>query len=232
MNYGLTHNSNHLSLVYPCPYLGMLHGSSGEHLCWTEWKGCCVICRCLLTDGGGVFCGNFSCRRGPWSPCRQAWCGKCYTPLDDGEFPIALPMDEEGVTVRDPEDENSFLQARNGDNLVTPFQCDLCHFWNLMNRDPIHNLAPEIRVLKLIRRANLDALWSREPSTVSGTLLACRQGVRVAASLGFRSNLFRPMGPFPLEDSFGMGAALVMLQQSLQPGRNDKTVQFGTIQKF
>lgn len=111
-------------------------------------------------------------------------------------------------------------------------ECDLCHFRNLMNRDPIPNLAPDVRVLKLIRKANLDALWSREPSTVSGTLLSCRQGVRRAASLGFKDNLFRSMGPFPLGDSFGMGAALVMLQQSLQPGKNDKTVQFGTIRKF
>jgi hypothetical protein len=40
------------------------------------------------------------------------------------------------------------------------------------------------------------------------------------------------MGPFPLEDTFGMGAAIVMLQQSLQPGKNDITIQFGTVRKF
>jgi hypothetical protein len=40
------------------------------------------------------------------------------------------------------------------------------------------------------------------------------------------------MGPFPLEDSFGMGAAIVMLEQSLKPGKNDKTVQFSMIRKF
>jgi hypothetical protein len=36
------------------------------------------------------------------------------------------------------------------------------------------------------------------------------------------------MGPFPLEDTFVMGAAIVMLQISLQLGQYDKTVQFGT----
>jgi len=40
------------------------------------------------------------------------------------------------------------------------------------------------------------------------------------------------MGPFPLDDSFGMGAAVVILQVSLNPGKYDKHVQFGTIQKF
>ncbi len=40
------------------------------------------------------------------------------------------------------------------------------------------------------------------------------------------------MGPFPLDDTFGMGAAIVMLQTSLRPGKNDKFVQFGTVRKF
>jgi len=40
------------------------------------------------------------------------------------------------------------------------------------------------------------------------------------------------MGPFPAEDSFGMGAAVVILQISLNPGKYDKHVQFGTIRKF
>jgi hypothetical protein len=40
------------------------------------------------------------------------------------------------------------------------------------------------------------------------------------------------MGPFPLKDSFGMGAAIVILQVSLNPGKHDTTVQFGTIRKF
>jgi hypothetical protein len=101
-----------------------------------------------------------------------------------------------------------------------------------MNRDPIPRLAQDVRVLKLIRRANLDALWSREPSTVRGNLTSCRQGADIAASLGFKDKLFRPMGPFPLEDTFGMAAALVMLQSSLKPGKNDKFVQFGTVRKF
>lgn len=40
------------------------------------------------------------------------------------------------------------------------------------------------------------------------------------------------MGPFPIEDSFEMGAAIVMLTNSLNMGLNNKTVQFSTIQKF
>jgi hypothetical protein len=40
------------------------------------------------------------------------------------------------------------------------------------------------------------------------------------------------MGPFPLKDSFGMGAAIVMLMLSLNPKKNDSKVQFGTVRKF
>lgn len=111
-----------------------------------------------------------------------------------------------------------YVQARNGDNLLTPFQCDTCHFRNLMGRNPENSLAQDLRILKCIRRANLDSLWSSEPRTVSRTLAECQRGLNIASSLGFGNKLFRPMGPFPLDDAFGMGAAIVILQVSLNPG--------------
>ncbi len=166
------------------------------------------------------------------TPCMKVWCGPCYTPLDDGEFPVAKPVDEDGLVIEEGEDDHRFMMGRDGDNLITPFQCDLCHFRNLFNRDPVNHLAQDIRMQKLIQQANLDALWAREPLTIKSNLMTCRQGLSIATSLGFGDKLFRPMGPFPLEDTFGMGAAVVMLQQSLQPGRNAAIVQFGTIRKF
>ena len=191
-----------------------------------------MVCNKMLSDGVGLFCGNFSSKRGAWNACQQAWCGRCYKALDANEFPVARLVDEEGVDVSSPEDETRYLQARNGDNFVTPFQCDLCHFRNAMQRDPVGTLLQDIRLLKTIQRANLDALWSREPSTVRSTLTLCRQGGRIAASLGFKNRLFRPMGPHPLEDTFGIGAAIVMLHQSLAPGKYDKHIQFVLVRKF
>lgn len=191
-----------------------------------------MTCHRLILDGGGLFCGNFSSKRGPWNPCRQVWCGTCYTPTDANEFPIALPTNEDGIVSEEDQFSTRYCRARNGDNLVTPFQCDTCHFRNLMNRDPQLNLAQDIRILKCIRRANLDSLWSVEPRTASRTLTECRRGSDIAASLGFKHKLFLPMGPFPLEDTFGMAAAIVILQVSLNPGKYDKHVQFGTIRKF
>jgi hypothetical protein len=160
------------------------------------------------------------------------WCGACYTPLDANEFPIARPTNEEGLVNEEDLLSMRYCQARNGDNLVTPFQCDTCHFRNLMEREPQSNLAQDLRILKCIRRANLDSLWSVEPRTTSRTLSECRRGSDIAASLGFKNKLFQPLGPFPLEDTFGMSAAIVILQVSLNPGKYDKHVQFGTIRKF
>jgi hypothetical protein len=101
-----------------------------------------------------------------------------------------------------------------------------------MSRDPLSSLAQDLRILKCICHANLDALWALEPRTVQRNLMECRRGLNVAASLGFKSKLYRPLGPFPLEDSFGMCAAIVILQVSLNPGKYDHHVQFGAVRKF
>jgi hypothetical protein len=116
--------------------------------------------------------------------------GKCYKPIDQGEFPIAQPTDEDRVVVLDAEDERRFTIARDGDFLLTPFQCDFCHFRNLLEHDPIGDLPQDVGLLKLVRRANLVALWSREPGTVNSTLLLSKQGGRIAKALGIRDKLF------------------------------------------
>ncbi|CAJ1967732.1 unnamed protein product [Cylindrotheca closterium] len=40
------------------------------------------------------------------------------------------------------------------------------------------------------------------------------------------------MGPFPLEDTFGMGPAACLLRRSLDPGRNKAIIQFATAPRF
>ena len=68
----------------------------------------------------------------------------------------------------DEGDEDRYRCARNGDHLMgVPFACDLCHFRNLNKRSPDLNDRKDVRTLWAICRASLDALWAREPSTVS-----------------------------------------------------------------
>jgi hypothetical protein len=75
-------------------------------------------------------------------------------------------------------------------------------------------------------------LLDRESTSLDKNLLVCQQGMMVASALGFKSKLFRPMEPYPLEDNVGMGATIVMLQLSLNPGRNSDHLQFAAVQKF
>ena len=55
---------------------------------------------------------------------------------------------------------NDFLEARNGDHLLTPFECDLCIFRKLRKQSPIQNNAKDKLLLLMIRQMNLDAFWS------------------------------------------------------------------------
>jgi hypothetical protein len=202
------------------------------HLCWSEQRGLCVICHRLLLDGVGLFCANYSFKRGSLTPCRQAWCGPCYVALDKNEFPIALPSDEDGLVTTDPKELKRYLVARSGDHLITPFQCDWCHFENLTGRRPESRDGKDQYLMKTIRRAQLDAFWATEPSTVSKNLSELRRGANIASALGCKPGMFRPMGPYPSEDTFGMGPAVVMLQLSTRPGSNEKHVQYNTVRRF
>lgn len=110
---------------------------------------------------------------------------------------------------------------------MTPFQCELCHFRNIYGFDPSARSGIHQEALAFFRRANLDAFWSRAPSTVRGNLSEGKRGERFAARMGLPS-LVRPMGPFPLEDSMGMLAAAAILDRSLDRGITEEFVQWDT----
>jgi hypothetical protein len=67
------------------------------------------------------------------------------------------------------EDDYRFEVARPGDHLLCPFQCELCLFRNIQGRLPLfgEGKLSDVVLLRALRRANLDAFWSREPNTVS-----------------------------------------------------------------
>jgi hypothetical protein len=84
-----------------------------------------------------------------------------------------------------------------------------------------------------IIRANLDACWSRETSTVVANRRNLGQVVQLWKQTGIIPHVLPPLGPHPVEDSFGMAAAIAMLLKSTQPGRYDTSyTQFETLQKL
>jgi len=149
-------------------------------------------------------------------------------PLD--RFPRHVPVDEAGFDWRPPADLARYTHARNGDFLVTPFQCDLCIFRNLQRRNPIGTPQDDL-LLCCIRRINLDAVWGRESATVASTLRGARQMVTMWRQVGV-APAFPAIGPYPVSDSFGYRVAIAMVLKSLEPGRYAQFQQFESIRKL
>lgn len=170
--------------------------------------------------------------RGGWPACNGYWCHGCYKFDDLNYFPIRRPKDEDGYVVVVPKDRDRFMFGRAGDHYVTTFQCDVCHFRNINGRSPRTD-GPDLLLMKFIRRASLDALWSRESGTVNNTRRDINNMLIKAKHLGIKEDRFMPpMGPFPLEDIHGMSVAVCILLRSLDAGRNEETIQFSTATKM
>ena len=160
----------------------------------------------------------------------MAWHGSCYRRRNGDCFPIAKLEEIEGIN--DPDTESKFLHARNGDNLICPFQCDLCHFRNIQFRDPQVGKRQDKNLLVAIRRANIDAFWGRSESTVKNNKSNLRRLVNIANdSFGITSPL-PEMGPHELKDNWGMSLAVTLLGKSLDKGIYGPTVQFDTARKL
>jgi hypothetical protein len=125
-----------------------------------------------------------------------------------------------------------YTHGRNGDHMVTPFQCDLCHFRNLYYREPRVNAIRDINACVAIRRANIDAFWSRSPGTINNTRTGIKRMQVINENVFGLPDLLPNMGPHSLSDEWGMGLAIVMLEKSLDKGKYRETVQFETVRKL
>jgi hypothetical protein len=159
----------------------------------------------------------------------MAWHGSCYTPRTNDNFPIAKLRDVDGLG--DPKEDTKFKYARNGDNLICPFQCDLCHFRNIQQRNPKSESELDKNLLIAIRRANLDAFWGRSDGTVNHNRGDVRRMMDIAKTMYGIDDLLPEMGPFPLYDQWGMKAAVVMLGKTLDKGIYTDNVQFHTARR-
>lgn len=182
----------------------------------------------------GLVCGNFGRVRENGVRCEGAWHGSCYRQHESDPFPVlqVADLDESllGTSELEDDDPDRFKCARDGDHMMCPFQCDMCHFYNLQGRRP--GIKPQDDVLMMcIRRANLDAFWSRESATVEANR---REGIRVlglSARLGI-DDPYPERRTFPVTDSFGMLVACQSLLRSLDLGINTRTIQFETMRKL
>lgn len=136
-------------------------------------------------------------------------------------------VDEDGEELDEHLEGNRFREARAGDHLMTPFQCELCHYRNIFGEEPDYQVAKVRELTEFFRRASLDAFWSRASSTVKGNLSEGKRSQRFADRFGIPS-LAPPMGPFPLSDSMGMAVAAAILDRSMDRGITEEFVQWET----
>ncbi len=129
-------------------------------------------------------------------------------------------------------EEDLFMTARPGDTLMTPFQCELCHFRNIKGRNPYEHNERDMLAMNVMRRANLDAFWSRTSGTVRSNYLDLKQFVKHSEKMWGDVPGIPPRGPYPLDDSFGMTPATATLSRSLDKGRNAKHVQYNTARRI
>jgi hypothetical protein len=135
--------------------------------------------------------------------------------------------EEDGIS----KEGDRFRVERDGDHLLCLFQCDLCHFQNIQRRMPGSDPRDEFFEV-CIRRANLDALWAREASTVESNRREGRHGKKATETLGVNHEWDRVTGPYAVEDTWGMFEATSILLRSLDPGRKSKFIQHDTMRKL
>ena len=115
---------------------------------------------------------------------------------------------------------------------MTPFECDVCIFRRLKLRDPDVSKRQDKFLLDIVRRANLDAFWSRARSTVAQNLSKIKMLRDFATSAGV-DGLFFSRRPFPMKDHCGYKLAIATLLYSRRPGKHTKDfTQFDTIRKL
>ena len=132
----------------------------------------------------------------------------------------------------DEKEKDRFMCAREGDHVFgIGFECDVCHFRNINKRDVLWGSRRDLNTLVAIRRATLDAMWSREESVVKGNFNRMRRDLEGAAKNLSVGNIFPAMGNPELEDKKGMGLAVIMLEASKRPGKYANHLQYDTMRK-
>jgi hypothetical protein len=102
----------------------------------------------------------------------------------------------------------------------------------MQGRSPYEGILHDVETIGLIIRANLDAFWSREPTTIGNNLSKVNRVLQISHELGLDKPPVPKLGPWPVEDKFGMGAAIVLLKHSADPRVTETTVQYNTVQKM
>ena len=148
------------------------------------------------------------------------------------EFHINDATTDAGAVWKRKKDVHRYMHGRDGDMWMIPFQCEKCWTVNLKGREFDENNPKDVLLKAYLRRMNLDAMWSRESSTISANLGQLRKGNKMSMELGLEPKDI-PLGPWPIGDPYGVQTALEILRASQLPGKHSSAYQqFDTIRKL
>jgi hypothetical protein len=134
-----------------------------------------------------------------------------------------------GEKIVDQGDEMQYCEARPGDTLIAPFECDNCSFFRIEYRWPTLETIEERTLGAYIRQVNLDMFWSRAKGTVLQNLREFRSQAQIGQDFGFAA--FEPRGPFPRTYDGEMRAAIAVLMKAQKDGRDDEKIKFSTARR-
>ena len=107
-----------------------------------------------------------------------------------------------------------------------PFECDLCQFRNVNYRDRIHGNSKDNYTLLCIRRAILDAFWSRDTSTVPGNFRRLRRYYFDSAEALSIRRPVHIINTDKVRDRVGMGCEIETLDASQRKGKWQDQLQW------
>ena len=114
---------------------------------------------------------------------------------------------------RQKQKEDEINREVRGAHASMTFQCESCWFMNLEGRPPDSKL--DEMYIKLIHRANLDAIGGRAVNTTQAHAAGVKRIVCNCAAIR-KTPTIPARGPMPLEDTvLGMSVAVDMLQNLL-----------------
>ena len=193
-------------------------------------------CETPKRSGVGIFCSILLSIIKYFPPCHAFWCGGCYLPHPEDPFQVQTSLAARYDKSEDLEMEERlnkrFQIARDGYHLmVIPFECDMCQFINVNERDPMHGNYKDNYTLLCIRRAILDDFWSQETSTV---LENFRRLIRDYFDSTEALSIRRPVpiiGTDKVRDRVGIGCVIQNMYSSQRKGKWQDQLQWDSMRR-
>lgn len=120
-------------------YLNIDLGTFDPQSMWESGRDVHAQCNNSIPMGHGICLANSNCHEAAGNPAKEHGAQSVMYRQHGTSTQLRGTSGRNDGTevIQILRDKNKFLSARNGDHLMCPFQCGICHFRNLKVRDPL-----------------------------------------------------------------------------------------------